>query len=124
MINKCIALSVLVSTLVTASADCRLPVGETTIFDASREAFGLPADNLNPRDFAKFFSGDTLFNTNWVNASSVVDGREGLGPLIKQAILLVMPGQGRQKGATKFLRSTGRLSNPCEFDRKRFQKSP
>ncbi len=69
MINKCIALSVLVSTLVTASADYRLPGGETTIFDASREAFGLPADNLNPRDFAKFFSGDTLFNTNWVNIS-------------------------------------------------------
>ena len=81
MINKCIAWGVLISTLVTASADYRLPGGETTIFDASREAFTLPADNLNPRDFAQFFSGDTLFNTNWVNASSVVDGRDGLGPL-------------------------------------------
>ena len=124
MINKCIALSVLVSTLVTASADCRLQVGETTIFDASREAFGLPADNLNPRDFAKFFSGDTLFNTTWVNASSVVDGRDGLGPLIKQAILLVMPYQGRQRGATKFRRSIGRLSNSCQFDGTGFQRSP
>ena len=85
---------------------------------------GLPADKVNPRDFAKFFSGDTLFNTTWVNASSVVDGRDGLGPLIKQAILLVMPYQGRQRGATKFRRSIGRLSNSCQFDGTGFQRSP
>ena len=74
--------------------------------------------------FAKFFSRDTLFNTTWVNASSVVDGRDGLGPLIKQAILLVMPYQGRQRGATKFRRSIGRLSNSCQFDGTGFQRSP
>lgn len=62
-------------------ADYRLPGGDTTIFDASREAFAQPAENLDPRSLARFFSGDTLFNTNWVNASSVVRSRDGLGPL-------------------------------------------
>jgi len=81
MIGKSVVWSVLASTLVIALADYRLPGGETTVFDASREAFTQPADNLNPRDFARFFSGDTLFNTNWVSASSVVNGRDGLGPL-------------------------------------------
>lgn len=64
-----------------ACADYRLPGGSTTVFDASREAFAQPADNLDPRSLARFFSGDTLFNTNWVSASSVVKGRDGLGPL-------------------------------------------
>lgn len=81
MIGKSVVWSVLASTLVIALADYRLPGGETTVFDASREAFTQPADNLDPREFARFFSGDTLFNTNWVSASSVVDGRDGLGPL-------------------------------------------
>lgn len=62
-------------------ADYRLPGGSTTVFDASREAFAQPLDNLDPRSLARFFSGDTLFNTNWVSPSSVVDGRDGLGPL-------------------------------------------
>ena len=62
-------------------ADFRLPGGETTVYDDSREAFAQPADNLDPRSLAQFFSGDTVFNTNWVNASSIVQGRDGLGPL-------------------------------------------
>lgn len=62
-------------------ADPNLPGGATTAFENSREAYTQPARNLDPRNFAQFFSGDTIFNTNWVNASSVVDGRDGLGPL-------------------------------------------
>ncbi len=58
-----------------------MPGGETTVFDDSREAFAQPASNLDPKSLAQFFSGDTIFNTNWVNSSSVVDGRDGLGPL-------------------------------------------
>ncbi|MDE0767269.1 MAG: hypothetical protein OSB19_02665 [Opitutaceae bacterium] len=62
-------------------ADPNLPGGATTSFERLREAFTQPASNLNPRSFAQFFSGDTIFNTNWVNAASVVNGRDGLGPL-------------------------------------------
>jgi|ETNmetMinimDraft_22_1059887.scaffolds.fasta_scaffold00099_15 CxxC motif-containing protein (DUF1111 family) len=62
-------------------ADPRMPGGETTVFDDSREAFAQPAENLDPRSLAQFFSGDTIFNTNWVNVTSVVQGRDGLGPL-------------------------------------------
>jgi len=65
----------------TLAANPELPGGATTSFEHSREAFAQPADNLNPRSLAQFFSGDTIFNTNWVNATSVVDGRDGLGPL-------------------------------------------
>ncbi len=68
-------------TAMPAVADYRLPGGDTTIFDASREAYTQPAHNLDPRSLARFFSGDTLFNTNWVSASSVVEGRDGRGPL-------------------------------------------
>ncbi|MGK0239266.1 MAG: CxxC motif-containing protein (DUF1111 family) [Candidatus Pelagisphaera sp.] len=62
-------------------ADPGLPGGATTSFEHSRESFTQPASNLDPRSFAQFFSGDTIFNTNWVNAASVVNGRDGLGPL-------------------------------------------
>lgn len=64
-----------------AQADFRLTGGDATIFDASREAFTQPLDNLDPRSLGRFFSGDTVFNANWVNASSTVQGRDGLGPL-------------------------------------------
>lgn len=55
--------------------------GETTVFDRSSLAFSLPADNLPLRDLPRFFAGNAVFNANWVSASSVVDGRDGLGPL-------------------------------------------
>lgn len=76
---RCLIASSLITTLV--QADYRLPGGATTVFEASREAFTQPLENLDPGSLAKFFSGDTLFNTNWVSASSVVTSRDGLGPL-------------------------------------------
>ena len=65
----------------TALANEELSGGETTVFIRSSLAFSLPADNLPLGDLPRFFSGNALFNTNWVSASSVVDGRDGLGPL-------------------------------------------
>ena len=65
----------------TALADEELSGGEATVFIRSSLAFSLPADNLPLGDLPRFFSGNALFNTNWVSASSVVDGRDGLGPL-------------------------------------------
>ncbi|WP_283395689.1 di-heme oxidoredictase family protein [Candidatus Pelagisphaera phototrophica] len=76
---RCLIAATLITILV--HADYRLPGGATTVFETSREAFTQPLENLAPRSLAKFFSGDTLFNTNWVNASSVVTSRDGLGPL-------------------------------------------
>lgn len=55
--------------------------GETTVFDQSVNAFSLPATNLPLEDHPRFFAGNSFFNTNWVDASSVVNGRDGLGPL-------------------------------------------
>jgi len=76
---RCLIAASIFATL--ARADYRLPGGATTVFEASREAFTQPLENLDPSSLAKFFSGDTLFNTNWVHASSVVTSRDGLGPL-------------------------------------------
>ena len=55
--------------------------GETTVFDESVNAFGFPATNLPIEQHPRFFAGNAFFNTNWVDASSDVNGRDGLGPL-------------------------------------------
>lgn len=55
--------------------------GSATVFDTTREAYTQPIDNLPREDYGRFFAGDTVFNTNWVSASSIVNGRDGLGPL-------------------------------------------
>lgn len=68
------------STLPTVNADL-LPGGKTTVFDQSANAFGLPASNLPLEEHPRFFAGNAFFNTNWVDASSEVNGRDGLGPL-------------------------------------------
>lgn len=58
-----------------------LPGGKTTVLDQSGNAFGLPAANLPLEEHPRFFSGNAFFNTNWVDASSEVNGRDGVGPL-------------------------------------------
>ena len=58
-----------------------LPGGNTTVFDQSTNAFSLPATNLPIEEHPRFFAGNAFFNTNWVDASSEVNGRDGLGPL-------------------------------------------
>ncbi len=58
-----------------------LPGGETTVFDTSVNAFSLPATNLSLKEHPRFFAGNAFFNRNWVNASSEVNGSDGLGPL-------------------------------------------
>ena len=55
--------------------------GETTVFEESANAFSIPARNLPLPEQPQFFAGNAFFNTNWVGASSVVNGRDGLGPL-------------------------------------------
>lgn len=55
--------------------------GDTTVFDATRDAFSLPAPGLSARHRSAFFVGNSFFNQNWVAAPSSVDSRDGLGPL-------------------------------------------
>src|SRR5262245_31008015 len=59
--------------------------GETTVFDASPNAFGFPAANLALSRSDAFFVGNSFFRTNWVAAPSSVEGRDGLGPLYNAA---------------------------------------
>jgi CxxC motif-containing protein (DUF1111 family) len=55
--------------------------GETTVFDATRNAFTLAARNLNSSRRAAFFTGNSFFNENWVAAPASTASRDGLGPL-------------------------------------------
>lgn len=55
--------------------------GETTVPDASRNAFALPARNQPSADRSKFAVGNSFFNQNWVIAPASTSGRDGLGPL-------------------------------------------
>ncbi|MCC6849158.1 MAG: thiol oxidoreductase [Deltaproteobacteria bacterium] len=55
--------------------------GDTTVFDASVNAFGQPAANLPFGDRPDFFTGNALFNRNWVTAPSSTVGSDGLGPI-------------------------------------------
>jgi CxxC motif-containing protein (DUF1111 family) len=54
--------------------------GETTIFDVSVNAFGFQAPNLVGDNSLFFFTGNSLFNQNWVTAPASTTARDGLGP--------------------------------------------
>lgn len=55
--------------------------GRATVFDASQEAFShrIPSPDLAHR--TQFFTGESLFDQNWVAAPSSTLARDGLGPL-------------------------------------------
>lgn len=55
--------------------------GETTVFDISPNAFGFQAPNLDENNGLLFFTGNSLFNQNWVTAPASTTARDGLGPL-------------------------------------------
>lgn len=55
--------------------------GDTTVADASREAFSKPLANLQGERRTPFFVGNSFFNQNWVAAPASTSGRDGLGPL-------------------------------------------
>ncbi len=59
--------------------------GATTVFDATVNAFGQPAANLPFGERADFFTGNALFNRNWVTAPSSTTGSDGLGPIFNAA---------------------------------------
>ncbi len=55
--------------------------GDTTVFDVSQNAFGFQAANLEGENSLFFFTGNSLFNQNWVTAPATTTARDGLGPL-------------------------------------------
>lgn len=64
-----------------AEAGEELSGGETTVFDASENAFGYSARNLSQARREAFFVGNSFFNQNWVTAPASTAARDGLGPL-------------------------------------------
>jgi CxxC motif-containing protein (DUF1111 family) len=54
--------------------------GTTTIFDATMNAFGFPAQNLSQWEKNKFSLGNTVFKANWLVAPSSTTSLDGLGP--------------------------------------------
>jgi CxxC motif-containing protein (DUF1111 family) len=59
--------------------------GATTVFDVTVNAFGQPAANLPFAERPDFFTGNALFNRNWVTAPSSTVGSDGLGPIFNAA---------------------------------------
>ena len=60
----------------------RLPGGDTTnTFLLGANAFTMPAENASTEHETAFYSGNSFFNENWVQAPSSTTGRDGLGPL-------------------------------------------
>jgi CxxC motif-containing protein (DUF1111 family) len=54
--------------------------GETTVFSEGVNSFGLQASNLEGDNALFFFTGNSLFNQNWVTAPASTTARDGLGP--------------------------------------------
>lgn len=55
--------------------------GATTVHDSSRNAYSLPAANLDVAGRGEFFIGNAFFNSPWVVAPASAAARDGLGPL-------------------------------------------
>lgn len=58
--------------------------GETTFFNASRNAFSFSAPNLKGLEALQFTTGNSFFNQSWVSAVASTTGRDGLGPLFNE----------------------------------------
>ncbi|MEP5341771.1 MAG: di-heme oxidoredictase family protein [Algibacter sp.] len=64
----------------TAELNEQFSGGETTTFNVSSDAFSLQAANLEGDNALFFFTGNSLFNQNWVTAPASTTARDGLGP--------------------------------------------
>ena len=54
--------------------------GDTTAFTSTRNAFGLPARNLESGERRTFVVGNSFFRQNWITAPASTAARDGLGP--------------------------------------------
>lgn len=55
--------------------------GATTVHETNRNAFSLPAANLEVNRRGEFFIGNAFFNSAWIVAPATAGARDGLGPL-------------------------------------------
>ena len=62
-----------------AAVDTR-PGGDTTVEVEGRNAFAMPAANLDDAGRARFAIGNSFFRRNWVEAPASTTARDGLGP--------------------------------------------
>lgn len=62
-------------------ASLELLGGETTVFDATSDAYSFPARNLSSADRDVFSLGAHFFRRNWVAAPASTSANDGLGPL-------------------------------------------
>ncbi|MCW0038731.1 hypothetical protein OIO03_24905, partial [Acinetobacter baumannii] len=56
------------------------PGGQTTVHATGRNAFSLPAANLDDAERTRFVIGNSFFKRNWVQAPASTTARDGLGP--------------------------------------------
>jgi len=69
------------STLLSAEDGEEYSGGSATIFDISANAFSFQAPNIGGDNELFFFTGNSLFNQNWVSAPASTTARDGLGPM-------------------------------------------
>ncbi|MCB9705515.1 MAG: c-type cytochrome [Myxococcales bacterium] len=90
--------------------------GETTVFDATPNAFSLSARNMSFERRQRFVVGNSFFNKNWVQAPSSTEGRDGLGPTFNArscSTCHLKDGRGRPPGPDEeFVSMLLRLSIP------------
>ncbi len=75
-----LALSLLPVFAVAADDPAALSGGDTTVFDAGRNAFSYPAANMDADRRRDFAVGNSFFKKNWVTAPASTTARDGLGP--------------------------------------------
>jgi CxxC motif-containing protein (DUF1111 family) len=125
--SRALAFSALVSALVASACGDNVSAyepgeelagGETTVFEAGRQAFSLAARNLKGARRDDFFVGNAFFKRNWVTAPASTTGIDGLGPTFNAnacAACHFMDGRGAPpQGDEAFLGLLVRLSVPGE----------
>ncbi len=96
--------------------------GDTTVFDATDNAFGYSARNLRKDKKNSFFVGNSFFKQNWVIAPASTSARDGLGPLFNArscSACHFKDGRGRPpREGEEMVSMLLRLSRPGERDAK------
>ena len=68
------------ATAVRGTGRAAAPGGQTTVHATGRNAFSLPAANLDDAERTRFVIGNSFFKRNWVQAPASTTARDGLGP--------------------------------------------
>ncbi len=78
--------------------------GDTTAFDATRNAFSLAARNLLPAHHTTYTLGSFFFDESWLAATTTPSDRDGLGPLfVARSCFACHVRNGRGRAPDSFL---------------------